>query len=109
MAGNTQLRYKDAMNVIERPRRGPRRSSSSGTWTAARPLFTAEDDAELVARASGAASPPPGRFCAFCRARAQVLGERLPAATPPRTTARSPASSPTRSMPAEIYGSRTGA
>ena len=57
-------------------RRAPRRSSSSATSTVACRLFRTETT-RSSSRAGRAGSPPPGRFCAFCRARAQVLGRRL--------------------------------
>ena len=56
VAGNTQLRYKEAMKGA--------------------PLFVSSDDAELVPCES-CGQPTTGRFCAFCRARAQILGRRL--------------------------------
>ena len=77
VGGNTQLRYKDAMNATrDRPRRGPRRSSSSATWTGPRRCSRGQDEAELVG-CERCGQPTTGRFCAFCRAQAQILGERL--------------------------------
>lgn len=76
VAGNTQLRYKDAMNRLESSSPGTKARFFLGYLDRAAPLFRAEDDAELTpCRACG--QPTTARFCAFCRARAQVLGLRL--------------------------------
>ena len=40
------------------------------------PLFASQDDAD-VHPCERCDQPTTGRFCAFCRARAQILGERL--------------------------------
>jgi hypothetical protein len=50
--------------------------------------------------------PTTGRFCAFCRARAQVLGERLwPAGAEPTARLEDEVGELTsETMPAEIYG-----
>ena len=60
-----------------RRRRGRRRSSSSGYLDRGRPLFATHDDVRARRRANACGQPTTGRFCAFCRARAQILGERL--------------------------------
>ncbi|HXF35563.1 MAG TPA: ATP-binding protein [Actinomycetota bacterium] len=76
VAGNTQLRYKEAMNRLESASPGTKAQFFLGYLDRAAPLFRAEDDVELTpCRACG--QPTTGRFCAFCRARAQVLGQRL--------------------------------
>ena len=76
VAGNTQLRYKDAMNAIESTSPGTKSQFLFGYLDRGRPLFRGADDAELSAcRSCG--QPTTGRFCAFCRARAQILGVRL--------------------------------
>ena len=49
VAGNTQLRYKDAMNAIESTSPGTKAQFFLGYLERGRPLFTAADDAELVA------------------------------------------------------------
>jgi hypothetical protein len=46
------------------------------------PLFRPEDRAETSA-CERCGQPTTGTFCAFCRARAQILGERLRPAAPP--------------------------
>jgi uncharacterized protein (TIGR00269 family) len=79
--GNTQLKYKGAMNLLESSSPGTKASFLFGYLDRAAPLFQAEDPAELNP-CSQCGQPTTGRFCAFCRARAQVLGERL---APPET------------------------
>jgi uncharacterized protein (TIGR00269 family) len=76
VAGNTQLRYKDAMNDIERTSPGTKAQFFLGYLDRGRPLFEAEDRPDLRA-CERCGQPTTGRFCAFCRARAQILGERL--------------------------------
>jgi uncharacterized protein (TIGR00269 family) len=78
VAGNTQLRYKEAMNAIEATSPGTKARFLFGYLDRGRPLFGAADDAVLTACGS-CGQPTTGRFCAFCRARAQVLGVRLTA------------------------------
>ena len=74
--GNTQLRYKEAMNAIEARSPGTKSQFFFGFLDRAMPLFTPEDRAEIVA-CQACGRPTTGMFCAFCRARAQILGERL--------------------------------
>ncbi len=76
VAGNTQLRYKDAMNAIETRSPGTKAQFFLGYLDRGRPLFAGEDRAEVVS-CERCGQPTTGRFCAFCRARAQILGERL--------------------------------
>ena len=73
VAGNTQLRYKDAMNAIESTSPGTKAQFFLGYLERGRPLFTVADDAVLSA-CERCGQPTTGRFCAFCRARAQILG-----------------------------------
>lgn len=82
VAGNTQLRYKEAMNAIERTSPGTKAQFFLGYLERGMALFRAEDRAVLNACAS-CGQPTTGRFCAFCRARAQVLGRRLRGAGEP--------------------------
>ncbi len=100
VAGNTQLRYKDAMNAIEATSPGTKAQFFLGYLERGRPLFRAADDTELSA-CERCGQPTPGRFCAFCRARAQILGERLGAAVEDRELANELSD---EVMPAEIYG-----
>jgi tRNA-5-methyluridine54 2-sulfurtransferase len=98
--GNTQLRYKDAMNAIEATSPGTKAQFFLGYLERGRPLFTVADDAVLVA-CERCGQPTTGRFCAFCRARAQILGERL---DPPMGDRDVAAELADEVMPAEIYG-----
>ncbi|MDP9329596.1 MAG: adenine nucleotide alpha hydrolase family protein [Actinomycetota bacterium] len=76
VGGNTQLRYKNAMNTIESTSPGTKAQFFLGYLERGAPLFASADDAELVP-CEKCAQPTTGRFCAFCRARSQILGERL--------------------------------
>ena len=76
VAGNTQLRYKEAMNTIEQTSPGTKAQFFLGYLERGMPLFRSEDRAELRACES-CDQPTTGRYCAFCRARAQILGQRL--------------------------------
>jgi uncharacterized protein (TIGR00269 family) len=100
VAGNTQLRYKDAMNAIEATSPGTKAQFFLGYLQRGRPLFHAADDAELSA-CERCAQPTTGRFCAFCRARAQILGERLEPSTEDQGFANELSD---EVMPVEIYG-----
>ena len=81
VAGNTQLRYKEAMNAIEHTSPGTKAQFFLGYLERGMPLFRSEDRAELRP-CEECGQPTTGRFCAFCRARAQILGERLGGAEP---------------------------
>jgi tRNA-5-methyluridine54 2-sulfurtransferase len=74
--GNTQLRYKLAMNQLERNSPGTKAQFFLGYLDRAASLFEEQDGASL-SLCERCGQPTTGRFCAFCRARAQVLGERL--------------------------------
>lgn len=106
VAGNTQLRYKEAMNAIESRSPGTKAQFFLGYLERAMPLFKAEDTAEVIS-CHNCGQPTTGRFCAFCRARAQILGERLGEPTDAersseeRTTAAELAD---EVLPVEIYG-----
>jgi uncharacterized protein (TIGR00269 family) len=76
VAGNTQLRYKEAMNAIETRSPGTKAQFFIGYLERGMPLFAAEDRAAIGACAR-CGQPTTGTYCAFCRARAQILGERL--------------------------------
>ncbi|MDP9119566.1 MAG: adenine nucleotide alpha hydrolase family protein [Actinomycetota bacterium] len=78
VAGNTQLRYKEAMNAVEHSSPGTKAQFFLGYLERGAPLFRSEDRAELRS-CEACGQPTTGRFCAFCRARAQILGERLSA------------------------------
>jgi tRNA-5-methyluridine54 2-sulfurtransferase len=110
VGGNTQLRYKEAMNQLESTSPGTKAQFFLGYLDRAAPLFATHGDVEL-AGCERCGQPTTGRFCAFCRARAQILGERLEG---PRDERGSPGGPPDdretaealsdEVMPAEIYG-----
>ncbi|HJU57964.1 MAG TPA: ATP-binding protein [Actinomycetota bacterium] len=76
VAGNTQLRYKEAMNRLESSSPGTKAQFFLGYLERAAPLFAEQDAVQLTA-CERCRQPTTGRFCAFCRAQAQILGERL--------------------------------
>jgi len=76
VAGNTQLRYKEAMNRLEATSPGTKAQFFLSYLDRAAPLFATQDDADLRP-CERCDQPTTGRFCAFCRAQAQILGERL--------------------------------
>jgi tRNA-5-methyluridine54 2-sulfurtransferase len=103
VGGNTQLRYKDAMNQLESTSPGTKAQFFLGYLDRAAPLFATQDDVELVG-CERCGQPTTGRFCAFCRAKAQILGERL---EDPRGGDDARATTEELSnevMPVEIYG-----
>ena len=77
VAGNTQLRYKEALNQLEAGSPGTKGQFFLGFLDRVAPKFEGEDHADL-APCERCGQPTTTRFCAFCRARAQILGERLP-------------------------------
>jgi uncharacterized protein (TIGR00269 family) len=110
VGGNTQLRYKEAMNQLESTSPGTKAQFFLGYLDRAAPLFATQDEVRLLG-CERCGQPTTGRFCAFCRARAQILGERLEAL---RDERRSPQGRPDdretaealsdEVMPVEIYG-----
>jgi tRNA-5-methyluridine54 2-sulfurtransferase len=105
VAGNTQLGYKQAMNEIERRSPGTKAQFFLGFLDRAAPVFAGSDPVDLRGCAS-CGQPTTGRYCAFCRARAQVLGRRLQegALLQDREVAKASAQ---EVMPVEIYGGAT--
>ncbi len=99
VAGNTQLRYKEALNRLESTSPGTKAQFFLGYLDRAATLFSAQDDAELRPCES-CGQPTTGRFCAFCRARAQILGERL---GPPTTDREIASETSEEVLPIEIY------
>jgi tRNA-5-methyluridine54 2-sulfurtransferase len=101
--GNTQLRYKDAMNRLESGSPGTKASFYLGYLDRVAERFADADAAgATLAGCERCGQPTTGRFCAFCRARAQVLGERL---APPHDRQLAEELS-TEAMPVEVYGAR---
>jgi tRNA-5-methyluridine54 2-sulfurtransferase len=104
VGGNTQLRYKEAMNAIESRSPGTKAQFFLGYLDRGMPIFrTAKDRVTLIACAN-CGQPTTGTFCAFCRARAQVVGERLtppPAPETPRELARELSD---EVLPEELFG-----
>ena len=103
VAGNTQLRYKESMNAIEARSPGTKTQFFLGYLDRGMPIFrTAHDDVALT-ECGRCGQPTPGAFCAFCRARAQILGERLTPSLPddPRALAGELSE---EVLPEEIYG-----
>ncbi len=102
--GNTQLRYKDAMNAIESTSPGTKAQFFLGYLDRGAGLFAREDDADV--RACGSCGQPTtGRYCAFCRAKAQVLGRRLGVEAVTLADDRQVADALSDEvLPAEIYG-----
>ena len=66
------------------------------------PLFRSEDRADLRP-CEQCGQPTTGRFCTFCRARAQVLGDRLGGSGGP-TDREIAQESSDEVLPVEIYG-----
>ena len=100
VAGNPQLRYKEAMNAIEATSPGTKGQFFLGYLDRGRPLFRDEDAVELGS-CERCGQPTTGRFCAFCRARAQVLGERL---GPPPGDEEVAGALSEEVLPAELFG-----
>ncbi len=77
VAGNTQLRYKEAMNAIESRSPGTKGQFFLGYLDRGQALFRTEQRRVDLRVCANCGQPTTSPFCAFCRARAQVLGERL--------------------------------
>jgi tRNA-5-methyluridine54 2-sulfurtransferase len=101
VAGNTQLRYKEALNAIETTSPGAKAQFFLGYLDRGLPLFRQADTADLRP-CERCDQPTTGRFCAFCRARAQILGERLGTGSEPDRE--NDAELSDEVLPAEIYG-----
>src|SRR5439155_25857098 len=105
VAGNTQLRYKEAMNAIEQRSPGTKAQFFLGYLERGAPLFRAEEAAELTT-CEQCGQPTTGRFCAFCRAQAQILGRKLGA--PEATDRETAAELSEEVLPVELYGGSGG-
>jgi uncharacterized protein (TIGR00269 family) len=99
VGGNTQLKYKEAMNQLESMSPGTKSSFYLGFVDRASALFRGEDRAEL-SPCERCGQPTTGRFCAFCRAGAQIRGERL---GPPLDDRQVAGELSEEALPAEIY------
>jgi tRNA-5-methyluridine54 2-sulfurtransferase len=99
VGGNTQIRYKEAMNQLESMSPGTKSSFYLGFVDRASVLFRDEDRAELTP-CERCGQPTTGRFCAFCRAGAQIRGERL---GPPLDDRQVAGELSEETLPAEIY------
>jgi uncharacterized protein (TIGR00269 family) len=77
VAGNTQLKYKEAMNGLEAGAPGTKASFYLGYVDRVAESFRRLQGIDELATCERCGQPTTGRFCAFCRARAQILGEAL--------------------------------
>jgi uncharacterized protein (TIGR00269 family) len=104
VAGNTQLRYKESMNAIEARSPGAKTRFFLGYLDRGMPIFRAAHREATLTACARCGQPTTGTFCAFCRARAQILGEQL-TPTPPPDDARALAGELSEEvLPGEIYG-----
>jgi tRNA-5-methyluridine54 2-sulfurtransferase len=108
VSGNTQLKYKDAMNQLEAGSPGTKASFLFGYLDRAATLFRAEDQVALQP-CRRCAQPTTGRFCAFCRARAQILGERLGGGDQELEARHVVSELSEEAMPVELYEPAAGA
>lgn len=102
VGGNTQLRYKDAMNALESASPGTKAQFFLGYLEKAAPLFGSEDTA-VLSPCERCGQPTTARFCAFCRARAQVLGERMEERPEPPGDGQMVGELSDEVLPSEIY------
>jgi tRNA-5-methyluridine54 2-sulfurtransferase len=71
VAGNTQLRYKDALNQLERLSPGTKQQFLFGYLDKAAPLF-ANSDPVVLRECTSCGQPTTGEICAYCRAKSQL-------------------------------------
>jgi uncharacterized protein (TIGR00269 family) len=100
VAGNTQLRYKEAMNAIEARSPGTKAQFFLGYLDRGMPIFRRAKDAVTLVACANCGQATTTTFCAFCRARAQILGERL---APPADERQIAEELSDEVLPAEIY------
>jgi tRNA-5-methyluridine54 2-sulfurtransferase len=103
VAGNTQLRYKEAMNAIESRSPGTKAQFFLGYLDRGMPIFRTADERVTLTACSNCGQPTTGTFCAFCRARAQILGERLTPPPPPDVPEELAHELSDEVLPAELY------
>lgn len=105
VAGNTQLRYKQALGVLERASPGTKAQFFLGYLDRAAHLFRSEDrEGQRLTRCESCGQPTTGRFCAFCRARGQILGERLGERPAPPDDRQLAGELSEEVLPTEVYG-----
>ena len=71
VAGNTALRYKDALNLLELRSPGTKQQFFFGYLDKIAPMFSSHDDVELRS-CDECGQPTTGQICAYCRARTQL-------------------------------------
>ncbi len=71
VAGNTALRYKDALNLLEQRSPGTKQQFLFGYLDKVAPLFATEDEVELRA-CDECGQSTTGEICAYCRAKRQL-------------------------------------
>lgn len=98
--GNAQLRYKEALNTLEATSPGTKAQFYLSYLERGARLFEREDGATLQP-CDACGQPTTGQFCAFCRARAQILGRPLEEPPSDREAAREAAD---EVLPLEIHG-----
>jgi uncharacterized protein (TIGR00269 family) len=103
VGGNTQLRHKQAMNQLESTSPGTKAQFFLGYLDKVASLFRPLDpEGDRLTACQRCGQPTTGTFCAFCRARAQVLGERLA----PPAGAQLARELSEEVLPVEVYGPR---
>jgi tRNA-5-methyluridine54 2-sulfurtransferase len=107
VTGNTQLRYKEALNRLEAASPGTKAQFFLSFLERGAPLFANGSEAELRP-CERCDQPTTGRFCAFCRARAQVLGERVEDQLPTPSDREVAEHVSEEVLPVEIYGPAVG-
>jgi tRNA-5-methyluridine54 2-sulfurtransferase len=104
VAGNTQLRYKEAMNAIESRSPGTKAQFFLGYLDRGMPIFRSGQERVTLVACANCGEPTTGTFCAFCRARAQILGERLQPPPPPERPEELASQLAEEVLPEELYG-----
>jgi uncharacterized protein (TIGR00269 family) len=104
VAGNTQLRYKEWMNAIEARSPGAKSQFFLGYLDRGMPIFRRAGAQVTLTACARCGQPTTGTYCAFCRARAQILGERLTQAPTPDDPRELAGELSEEVLPEEIYG-----
>ncbi|MGH2783873.1 MAG: ATP-binding protein [Actinomycetota bacterium] len=71
VAGNTALRYKDALNLLEQRSPGTKQQFFFGYLDKIAPMFESHDQVELRS-CNECGQPTTAEVCAYCRARSQL-------------------------------------